>query len=182
MPATLGPCLPTTNPAVIFALCLFVAISVSPVRALMPTPHSTKYLSASENVFLENEVARVDITLDPGDFQALLADPESDVYRPATMRWQNSRVDVTVESVGFRPRGGRFTRPATRKSWSIDINDFVPSWNFLVSRRSTSMEITTTQHFCVGAWRITSCVGWAFPRRALILWRFISMVSFGAFR
>jgi spore coat protein CotH len=148
----------------------------------MPTPQSTRYLSASENVFLENEVARVDITLDPADFQALLADPESDEYRPATMRWQNSRIDVTVESVGFRPRGGRFTRPATRKSWSIDINDLVPGRNFFglekINLNGDHNDPTFLRRRL--AHHIMRRMGLPTPR--IILWRFISMESSGAFR
>lgn len=99
------------------------------LTAWTPTPTDADYIAANTNVFLD-EVARIDVTIDPAEFQDLLDNPRTDVEKPVTMRWRNSVIDETHEMVGFRPRGGRFTREAVRKSWKLDFNDFVPGRAF----------------------------------------------------
>jgi len=98
--------------------------------AWTPPPNDADYADAAANVFRDGEVTRVDVTVEPTDFADLLADPFADVDKNATIRWRNSVIDETVADVGFRPRGGQFTRSATRKSWKLDFNDFVPGRSF----------------------------------------------------
>ncbi|MBI5154524.1 CotH kinase family protein, partial [Candidatus Poribacteria bacterium] len=100
------------------------------VHAYTPDPRDPDYLDANANVFLQDEVTRVDVTMSEADFQTCLADPYSDVLRTVTARWRNSRIDETYTDVGFRPRGGSFTRPVARKSWKLDFNSLVPGREF----------------------------------------------------
>jgi spore coat protein CotH len=97
--------------------------------ALTPPPRSATFREASERVFLENEITRVDVTINPSDFQNLLNNPWSDDLKRVTLRWRNSRIDETLEDVGFRVRGNT-SRNAARKSWKIDLNTFVPGRQF----------------------------------------------------
>ncbi|MCC6547254.1 CotH kinase family protein [Candidatus Sumerlaeota bacterium] len=110
--------------------CVAAVLCLNVAGAYTPPPTSSEYDDASANVFLDGEVTRVDITIAPEDFQAILDDPESDEEKHATVRWRNSVIDETHTDVGFRARGGVFTRPATRKSWKIDFNDFVAGRSF----------------------------------------------------
>ena len=112
-------------------LAAVAAVSLTHVAlGYTPPPTDADYVDASTNVFLDGEVTRVDVTIDPADFQAILDNPESDDEKPSTVHWHNSVIDETYTNVGFRARGGAFTRPATRKSWKLDFNEFVPGRAF----------------------------------------------------
>ncbi len=93
--------------------------------ALNTRPIDGDYQIQDEMIFRKDEVTVCRITLDPVDFQAMLDDPDSNEKRRATVRWQNSMVDQTLENVGIRPRGN-LSRSAPRKSWKLDFNEFVP--------------------------------------------------------
>ncbi|MGD8396497.1 MAG: CotH kinase family protein, partial [Candidatus Eiseniibacteriota bacterium] len=67
-----------------------------------------------------------EITLDPADYQALLADPLSDEYKHGTFRYQGQ----VWEDVGVRFRG-RISRFLPKKSWKVKFNEFVPGQLFL---------------------------------------------------
>lgn len=97
--------------------------------ALTPPPQSAVYLLASENIFLEDEITRVDVTINPSDFQYLLNNPLSNDLKRVTLRWRNSKIDETFENVGFRVRGN-LSRNAARKSWKVDLNALVPGRQF----------------------------------------------------
>lgn len=98
--------------------------------AITPPATGADYADANATVFLDGVVTRVDVTIDPADFQFLLDNPTLDDNKVATVRWRNGVIDETHTDVGFRPRGGQFTRTATRKSWKLDFNDLVPGRAF----------------------------------------------------
>ncbi len=103
---------------------------VSGASGLTNTPTDFDYRDASENVFLGEEVTVVEVTMNPSDFQDILDNPESDNLKNCTVRWYNSVIDETLNDVGIRARGGNYTRGATRKSYLLDFNDFVPDRAF----------------------------------------------------
>lgn len=100
------------------------------VGAWTPPATGADYADANTNIFRDTEVTRVDVTVAPADLADILANPFSDDNKVATVRWQNAVIDETVTDVGFRLRGGQFTRTATRKSWKLDFNDLVPGRAF----------------------------------------------------
>lgn len=110
-------------------LTCVVAIPVH-LSAVSAIPDTRDFNAAQEHIFLPDEVTEVYITLDPQDLQDILDDPFSDDLKVGTVRWKNSVIDEVIEDVGIRLRGGNFTRPATRKSWKLDINDFAIGRDF----------------------------------------------------
>lgn len=109
---------------------LLLALLPAAGLALSPAPNDADYRLADANIFLQGEVTRAYVTIDPSDFQQLLDDPRADIDKNVTLRWVNSVLDETVTDVAFRPRGGGFTRDAVRKSWKLDFNDFVSGRSF----------------------------------------------------
>ena len=115
--------------SILFISLVFATLLMA-ARAFTPPPNNPDYMQGDEFVFLADEVTVVEITLNPSDFTDLLNDPHSDELKTASMRWKNSRIDETLANVGFRVRGGVFTRGATRKSWKIDVKAFSPGREF----------------------------------------------------
>lgn len=92
--------------------------------AVTPRPVGTAaFDDASANIFLPDEVTRVEVTMAPSDLASLLADPYQDAYKPCTVRVVNSQIDEFVSSVGIRCRGNT-SRASQKKSWKISFNEF----------------------------------------------------------
>jgi spore coat protein H len=74
-------------------------------------------------VFRDDEIPRIDITINENDFNTLIQDIGSDVEYPATFRFSNSVIDEELDSVGFRLKGN-VNRIIDKKSFKISINTF----------------------------------------------------------
>ncbi len=102
----------------------------SAALAVTPRPATDAgYADAETNVFLDDEITFVDVSMAPGDLADLLADPYQDVYKPCTVHVQNSQIDEMISSVGIRVRGNT-SRSAIKKSWKLSFNEFEPGRRF----------------------------------------------------
>lgn len=124
---------PWVSHSIRFILGLFVAIALlaaGPLFAESRTPiGNDKYDDADANLFLDDELTFITITVAPADLQAMLDDPYSDVYRLCSVHIVNSQIDETVQDVAIRPRGNT-SRAALKKSWKLKFNEFVPGREF----------------------------------------------------
>lgn len=94
--------------------------------ALAVTPPPTgdaSYDDASANIFLDDEITFVEVTMAAADLADLLANPYQDTYKACTVRVHNSQIDETVTNVGIRVRGNT-SRSAKKKSWKLSFNEF----------------------------------------------------------
>jgi hypothetical protein len=89
-----------------------------------PPTGSAAYADAGANLFVDDELTQITVTIDPADLLAMLADPYDPTYRVCTVRIVNSRIDQTWHDVGMRPRGNT-SRNAIKKSWKLKFNEFV---------------------------------------------------------
>lgn len=79
-------------------------------------------------VFVDDAVPRIDILIPPASLAEILG-PEnafSDELWPATFFFDNGSLRDTVENIGFRLRGGQFSRTARKKSFKVSFNTFEP--------------------------------------------------------
>ncbi len=77
-----------------------------------------------EPVFVDTEVVRVDIIMNPADLQTMLETLENEYEFPAVFVFTSSQRRDTVENVGFRLRGNTSLHSA-KKSFKISFNSFV---------------------------------------------------------
>jgi uncharacterized protein (TIGR03437 family) len=79
------------------------------------------------NDFLDDKVLqRLDITINPKDWQTLQANYQANTYYPANFKWRN----ITVENVGIRSKG-RTSRRAVKPGLRVDTNRFEDGQEFL---------------------------------------------------
>ncbi len=83
----------------------------------------------SHPLFDDSALAEIRVTIRPEDLAAILANPLSDVYYPANMRFKNALVEDEATTVGFRIRGNT-SRLSCKKSFKISFNEFVPGRRF----------------------------------------------------
>lgn len=76
-------------------------------------------------LFPENEVNRVDITMDPADLEFLLTpgNEENREYKVCVFQFQNTALTDSLHNVGIRLRGNT-SRYAPKKSFKISFNKF----------------------------------------------------------
>lgn len=99
-------------------------------NAISEPPTRSDWRAAGDHLFLEGEVAIIEITMDvPGQFQQMINNPESNEMFVCSVRFKNSVIDEVIEDVGIRPRGNT-SRQAARKAFKLDINDFVRGRDF----------------------------------------------------
>ena len=112
-------------PLVGFAVSLLVStlVSSSALAQYGIPVGDGKYDLSNEYIYRPYEVAQIDITMDPGELQAIIANPYSNVYRVCTVRFQNSVIDTTMENVGIRARGN-VARDNTKFPWKLSFNKF----------------------------------------------------------
>jgi len=106
---------------------LIVALAAAST-SLAETPPPTGdagYNDAGATILVNDELTEIRVTVDPADLAAMLADPFDNTYRLCTVRIINSRIDEIVNDVAIRPRGNT-SRSATKKSWKLKFNEFVP--------------------------------------------------------
>lgn len=104
---------------VIWTIALFIGILTNGFSQLM-LPQRTE-------LYRDDVIARIDIEIEPSSLDYILA-PEnanSNELFEATFIFSNGTVQDTLDRVGFRLRGNT-SRNAKKKSFKIDINEFVP--------------------------------------------------------
>lgn len=86
---------------------------------------------ATDEVFADDVLATVRVTLDPVDLAAILdpANAQSDVEYMATFEFDSPYVTATFDSVGFRLRGNT-SRNSQKKSFRVSFNTFIPGGDF----------------------------------------------------
>src|SRR6185295_552972 len=83
--------------------------------------------SAQKDVFDENVVTTYSITIDPADWDAMVADPESNDWRRMTLVWEGETwADVAVHPAGQNSRVPGNPKP----SLHLSFEQFVPSRHF----------------------------------------------------
>lgn len=77
-------------------------------------------------LFPENEVNRIEITMDPADLDFLLApgNEENREYKVCVFEFQNSQLTDSLHNVGIRLRGNT-SRYAPKKSFKLSFNKFI---------------------------------------------------------
>jgi len=74
-------------------------------------------------VFRDDIVARIDITIDPDTLQWIYDNPESNTEFHADFVFNNGTIHDTVEDIGFRLRGNT-SRFSAKKSFKVSFNKF----------------------------------------------------------
>lgn len=87
------------------------------------------YADSDANIFLDDELTFVEVTMAPADLADLLANPYTDIYKTCSVHIYNSQIDETVTNVGIRPRGNT-SRGSQKKSWKLSFNEFEPGRRF----------------------------------------------------
>lgn len=83
--------------------------------------------TAEKDPFNENVVTTYEITIDPADWNAMVADPESNVWRRMTLVWEGE----TYKDVAVHPSGQHSRVPGNPKpSLHLSFEEFVPSRHF----------------------------------------------------
>src|SRR5438552_1773231 len=79
-----------------------------------------------DDLFNTNILQEIRIDVNPKDWAAIRANPKSDTYYAANLRWHGLEVD----NIGIRQRGNA-TRNGTKPGLRIDFNRFEPGQTFL---------------------------------------------------
>lgn len=91
------------------------------------------YILADDSwkVYDDTEIAIINITIDEEDLEWIYngENVESDSLHLATIHFQNSYLDETIDSIGFRLRGNT-SRVAAKKSFKVDFNHFISGRDF----------------------------------------------------
>lgn len=82
---------------------------------------------AQKNVFNENVVTTYEISIDPADWDAMVADPLNDTWRRMTLVWDGE----TWKDVAVHPSGQHSRVPGNPKpSMHLSFEEYVPSRHF----------------------------------------------------
>ena len=88
---------------------------------------SSEGKQAEKDPFDENVVTTYEITIDPADWNSMVADPESNVWRRMTLVWEGE----TWTDVAVHPSGQHSRVPGNPKpSLHLSFEEFVPSRHF----------------------------------------------------
>jgi len=90
---------------------------------------NAKYDDANANIFLDNELTFITVTMSPADLSAMLSNPHDPTYRHCTVQVVNSRINETIADVAIRPRGNT-SLDAVKKSFKLKFNEYVPGREF----------------------------------------------------
>lgn len=94
-----------------------------------PPAGNAGYADAGANIFVDDELTQVFVTMSQADLERLINNPLEEFYYPATVRVVNSRIDETIADVGIRLRGNT-SLFAVKKSWKLKFNEFVSGRRF----------------------------------------------------
>jgi hypothetical protein len=105
----------------VLLLALFIALPAA----------AQSFDDASDEVFADDEVAIVRVTVDPLDLKAILApeNAQSDVEYLASFTFESPYVTATFDSVGLRLRGNT-SRVSQKKSFRVSFNTFLQGGDF----------------------------------------------------
>jgi len=99
-----------------FLICLFCFITIESISAQFINP-------APGEIFIDSEVPRIDITIEPIFLSQVFQNNYSYDEYPARFIFTSSSLVDTVENVGFRLRGNS-SRQAEKKAFKISFNTF----------------------------------------------------------
>ena len=86
---------------------------------------------ANSSAFLQNEVAKIYITMNPQDFITMVGDSTGSTYEfPAEFIYISSAFNDTLDTVGIRLRGNTSLASA-KKSFKIDFNAYNSGFKWL---------------------------------------------------
>lgn len=74
-------------------------------------------------IFRDDVVGRIDITIDPDTLQWIYDNPDSNIEWHATFEFNNGSIHDTVDNIGFRLRGNT-SRQSAKKSFKVSFNTF----------------------------------------------------------
>lgn len=80
-------------------------------------------------VFIDTEVPRIDITINPDTLAWIYENVNSDIEFHADFHFTSSEIDESFEDIGFRLRGNT-SRNADKKSFKVSFNTFVDGGDF----------------------------------------------------
>ena len=104
---------------------LFVIISL----IYSTVAHSQNLVSDTNSVFIEDELVRINITIDQSILNSLLNPTSSDLLFDSSMEFITSNQVFNLNNVGIRLRGNT-SLTAPKKSFKLDFNSFVPGRKF----------------------------------------------------
>ncbi|MFM7814305.1 MAG: CotH kinase family protein, partial [Flavobacteriales bacterium] len=84
---------------------------------------SAQYFDNPGVVFPQNEVTRMEITIDPDSLNTMISTLESEHEFPAQLVFISNNLTDTLQQIGFRLRGNTSLN-AAKKSFKISINAF----------------------------------------------------------
>ncbi len=87
------------------------------------------YFPPAGAVFNDEQVAKVEITIDEDDLIFIYENVFSNEEHPATFIFHNGEVSDTIENVGFRLRGNT-SRASAKKSFKVSFNTFEEGGKF----------------------------------------------------
>lgn len=106
------------------------------IACIIPLAFFSQLLHPSNsNAFLQNEVAKIYITMSPQDFNTMVGDSLGSSFEfPAQFIYVSSTFTDTIDIVGIRLRGNTSLQSA-KKSFKVDFNVYQPGfkWNDLKS-------------------------------------------------
>nr|NQU90145.1 CotH kinase family protein [Bacteroidota bacterium] len=74
-------------------------------------------------IFRDDVVARIDISIDPDTLQWIYDNPYSNIEWHATFEFNNGTIHDTIENIGFRLRGNT-SRQSAKKSFKVSFNTY----------------------------------------------------------
>jgi len=106
-----------------FLCLLFTFFTIKFLWAQIPQPNFN-------NAFLQDEVAKIYIDIAPDSLALLLGDSLYSGYEfMASVSYQSTVLNLTMDSIGFRARGNT-SLASQKKSFKIDFNRFLPGQKF----------------------------------------------------
>ncbi len=105
------------------------SIQISLLLILLTSIFSYPQQDESWKIYDDSQVARVDITINPDTLKWIYENVNSDIEHYAVFRFQNSWIDETIDSIGFRLRGNT-SRDSQKKSFKVSFNTFISGREF----------------------------------------------------
>jgi hypothetical protein len=107
----------------------YLIFRISLLLSLLIPIFSFSQQDKSWKLFDDTQVARVDVTIDPAAIIWLYQNSQSDSEFVASFHFQNTYINETIDSVGFRLRGNT-SRNAQKKSFKVSFDSFISGREF----------------------------------------------------